>query len=69
MSRADKRRELLERVGERMPEGERTDFNMDRWLDAYDEVGERGRGSCHVIITHNLSLIPTLGRTLTDARR
>ncbi|KAL3095330.1 hypothetical protein niasHS_007429 [Heterodera schachtii] len=37
MSRAKKREELLQRVGQLMPEEQRTDFNMDRWLDAYDE--------------------------------
>ena len=44
MSRVEKRRQLLDRLGELMPVPERTDFNLDRWLDAYDEVEAQKHG-------------------------
>jgi hypothetical protein len=38
MSRIEKRKELFEQVEGKLPPEQLTDFNLDRWLDAYDEV-------------------------------
>jgi len=38
MSRTEQRHQLLELLGDKISEPERTDFNLDRWLEAYDEV-------------------------------
>ncbi|CAK5080373.1 unnamed protein product [Meloidogyne enterolobii] len=41
MSRTEQRHQLLELLGEKISEPERTDFNLDRWLEAYDEVNDK----------------------------
>jgi len=40
MSRTEQRHQLLELLGDKISEPERTDFNLDRWLEAYDEVND-----------------------------
>nr|CAD2135632.1 unnamed protein product [Meloidogyne enterolobii] len=41
MSRTEQRLQLLELLGDKISEPERTDFNLDRWLEAYDENPQR----------------------------
>uniref|UniRef100_A0A915M7C0 CRAL-TRIO domain-containing protein n=1 Tax=Meloidogyne javanica TaxID=6303 RepID=A0A915M7C0_MELJA len=41
MSRTEQRHQLLELLGDKISEPERTDFNLDRWLEAYDENPQR----------------------------
>uniref|UniRef100_A0A914M6C9 Uncharacterized protein n=1 Tax=Meloidogyne incognita TaxID=6306 RepID=A0A914M6C9_MELIC len=41
MSRTERRHQLLELLGDKISEPERTDFNLDRWLEAYDENPQR----------------------------
>jgi hypothetical protein len=36
--RAEKRAELLSKIGHKLRDDEKTNFNLDRWLDSFDEA-------------------------------
>ena len=37
-AKAEKRTELLSKIGHKLRNDEKTNFNLDRWLDSYDEA-------------------------------